>query len=189
MRNPETLLPSKHLSCKMKIKLFNAYLSSIMLYNSELWTLTNKLELEIDTFQRKLLRKIFKLRWPKKTSNEKLYQITKTEPWSITIQRRRIKWTGHLLRLPPNTPARLSTIEALRPIKKNQGRPPLTWHKLIESDVKKLGFIETKQGESIESIFFRLETFAKDRTAYTQQLNCCIPRKECLRDCAVEEQF
>ena len=138
MKNIEILLLSKHLSLKMKMRLFNTFLSSIMLYNSELWTLNNKLEKVIDVFQRKLLRKILKFRWPKKISNEKLYHITKTEPWSTTIQRRRMKWTGHLLRLPINTPARLSTTEALKPAKKNRGRPPLTWHKLIESDVKKL---------------------------------------------------
>ena len=151
-------------------------------------TLNNKLEKVIDVFQRKILRKILKFRWPKKISNEKLYHITKTEPWSITIQRRRMKWTGHLLRLPINTPARLSTIEALKPAKKNRGRPPLTWHKLIESDVKKLGFIETEQRESTESIFYKLENLAKDRLVYTERLNRCMPRKE--RLCAsAEEQF
>ena len=188
MKNLETMLLSKHLSIKMKMRLFNTFLSSIMLYNSELWTLNNKLEKVIDVFQRKILRKILKFRWPKKISNEKLYHITKTEPWSITIQRRRMKWTGHLLRLPINTPARLSTIEALKPAKKNRGRPPLTWHKLIESDVKKLGFIETEQRESTESIFYKLENLAKDRLVYTERLNRCMPRKE--RLCAsAEEQF
>ena len=122
----------------------------------------------------------------KENLKRNFYHITKTEPWSTTIQRRRMKWTGHLLRLSINTPARLSTTEALKPAKKNRGRPPLTWHKLIESDVKKLGFMETKQGENTESIFNRLEELAKDRTVYIQRLNCCMPRK--VRLCASAEE-
>ena len=102
------------MSVKLKIRLFDTYISSIMLYNSELWTITPKLEKEIDAFHRRLLRKILKLGWPKKTTNEKLYHITKAEPWSTTIQRRRLKWTGHLLRLPEETPARQSTFEVLK---------------------------------------------------------------------------
>ena len=44
MKNLQTLLTSNKLSIKLKMRLFNTYLSSIMLYNSELWTMTKSLE-------------------------------------------------------------------------------------------------------------------------------------------------
>ena len=46
--------------------------------------------------------------------------------------------------------------------------------------------METKEGESTESIFHRLEDLAKNRTVYIQRLNCCMPRKE--RLCASAEE-
>ena len=180
MKNLQTLLTSNKLSIKLKMRLFNTYLSSIMLYNSELWTMTKSLEKKLDAFQRRLLRKILKLSWPKHCSNEKLHHITKTEPWSITIQRRRLSWAGHLLRLPENTPARRATEEVLRPNKRNPGRPPLTWHKLIKEDLIQLNFIPIGYNETLKTTFDKLAKFAENRGDYSNQIRRCMPRKECL---------
>ena len=43
--------------------------------------------------------------WPKIVKNEEVYEKTKIEPWSKTIEKKRIKWFGHLMRLDENTPA------------------------------------------------------------------------------------
>ena len=40
----------KSISNKIKLRTFNSYVGSVFLYNSELWTLTEKLESTIDTF-------------------------------------------------------------------------------------------------------------------------------------------
>ena len=52
--NPEI---TNKISLSTRIRAFNAYVTSIFLYNSELWTLTKNKENKIDTFQRNLLRK------------------------------------------------------------------------------------------------------------------------------------
>ena len=54
----ETILKSKLASESIRIRIFRAYIESIFLYNSELWTLTNSLERSIDSFHRRLLRKV-----------------------------------------------------------------------------------------------------------------------------------
>ena len=80
-----------------KYKLFfihaiNCYVSSIFLYNSELWTLTKTKEKLIDSFHRKILRTAcVNIRWPKKLSNNKFYEITGVKPWSYTIKIRQLK--------------------------------------------------------------------------------------------------
>ena len=58
------------------MRIFNVYVASIFFYNSELWTLTKKLENKVDVFQRRLLRRILKIKYPKKISNENLYKKT-----------------------------------------------------------------------------------------------------------------
>ena len=82
----------------------------VFLYNSELWTLTKKLENTVNTFQRRHLRKILVIHWPKKITNIELDTKPKTEEWSTTVQRRRINWLGHLMRLHPETPARSNMV-------------------------------------------------------------------------------
>ncbi len=59
---------------KTKVKVFNAFVRSSFMYNSELWTLTKKLENTVDIFQRLLLRRIINVKWPKKISNKDLYE-------------------------------------------------------------------------------------------------------------------
>ena len=95
---------SRKISNSVKIRTFNAHVASVFLYNSELWTVTKKLEITVNTFQRRHLRKILGIHWPKKITNIELYTKTITEEWSITIQRRRLNWLGHLMRLHPETP-------------------------------------------------------------------------------------
>ena len=48
------------------------------------------------------------------------------------IRRRRLSWVGHLMRLPPETPARISIYEALRTTKRKRGKAKTTWLKVIE---------------------------------------------------------
>ena len=46
----EYMFPNKNLSGDVKIRIFKAYAESIFLYNSQLWTLTKTMEVEIDSF-------------------------------------------------------------------------------------------------------------------------------------------
>ena len=114
------------------MRTFNAFASSVFLYNSELWTVTNNLEKRIDSFQRRILRQAINIRWPKKISIVNLYNKTKQEKWSKTIKRRRFNCLGHMMRMNTNTPVRKALDEALRPMKKKRGKPPTTWLKFVE---------------------------------------------------------
>ena len=69
------------------------------------WTMTKKLEHTFNTFQRRHLKKILGVHWPKIITNIELYTKTQTEEWSITIQRRYLNWLSHLMILHPETPA------------------------------------------------------------------------------------
>ena len=107
------------------------YIASIFLYNSELWTLTKKLNNAIDIFQRALLKKMLKIHYPFIIRNETLYCRVQLNKWSESIQIRRLSWLGHLMRLDPNTPAQIALQESLvKNGKKKQGNR-LTWIKLI----------------------------------------------------------
>jgi hypothetical protein len=44
----------KHISLKTRLRIMNAYVSNIFMYNSETWTLTKTLEMKIDIFQRSI---------------------------------------------------------------------------------------------------------------------------------------
>ncbi len=129
-------LTSSKTTLKIRIRIFNAYVTSIFSYNSELWTLTKKME-QIDTFQRNLLRKMLNIKWPPKITNENVYNRTDQGKWSAKIRLRRLKWLDHLMRLPQESPARLALEEALRIVKRPQGRPKTTWISMMNDELKK----------------------------------------------------
>ena len=60
-----------------------------------------------------------------------------TDPWSQTIQKRRLAWFGHLIRLPEQTSAKEAYWEAQSKFtKKVADRQPNTWLSTIKKDFK-----------------------------------------------------
>ena len=107
-----------------------------MLYNCELWTMTETLNKGIDSFQRRQLRYVINVIWPKIITNDKLYELTNVTPWREIVEKRRMSWLGHLMRLDPETPARVALSEALIPTPRKRGRPPATWISTIQRDLQ-----------------------------------------------------
>ena len=93
----ETILNSKRISEKNRLRIFKQYIESIFLYNSEIWILAKSLENIIDSFQRRLLREVIHVKWPSIIPNKQLYERTKCKPWSTIIFKRRLAGFGHLL--------------------------------------------------------------------------------------------
>ena len=81
-------LCSKAINLNTRLRIFEALISSIFLYNSELWTLNYSDKRKIDTFQRSFLRQIVRRKWIK---NKHLYKKCNSKPWSEIIQFRRLK--------------------------------------------------------------------------------------------------
>jgi hypothetical protein len=129
-----------NLPIETKVRAFHCFISSIFLYNCELWTLTDTLTSSIDAFHRRLLRTAcVNIKWPKIITNVELYTITKAKPWSVVIRKRQLSWYGHLVRLPEDTPAKLALRYAQVPVPKPRGRPKLTWQSMMVKLFSKLG--------------------------------------------------
>ena len=139
MKNSKHIYKSKHISLDLKIRHFNTYQASIFLYNCSLWTLTPTMEKSIDAFHRRQLRYAIGITYPRKISNEDLYNLTKAQPWSETIKNRRLRLLGHILRLPPNTPAQQALQEAQKKHKKRPGKQKTTWLGNINKDLNRIG--------------------------------------------------
>ena len=114
------------------------------MYNSELWTLTQTLENSIDKFQRKLLKRIINVKWPRTISNKEMKQ-TEMKPWRITILRRRLTWFDYLIRLPAKAPARKTLKSFINPAKKPPGRQKTTWVSQFLEEIKLLTNLPPKR--------------------------------------------
>ncbi|XP_033118518.1 uncharacterized protein LOC117118125 [Anneissia japonica] len=124
---------------KTKLKIFKSNIISVLLYSAETWKITKADEQKLNIFQRRCLRKIMKIRWPMKITNEELYQITNTNELSQEIHKRRWRWIGHLLRKENGNYARhaiMWTPESRR----IRGRPRTTWRRTTEKERNEFGW-------------------------------------------------
>ena len=86
------------LSKKLKIRLFIAACESVLLYGSEVWTMTKAQEQSLDGTQTKMLRRVPGVSWKDKVSNDVLYGTLPKLP--DKIRSRRLKLAGHCCRHP-----------------------------------------------------------------------------------------
>jgi hypothetical protein len=59
-----------------KIKLFNVYVKSVLLYGCQTWLVTCEIQRKLQSFVNGCLRYIMKIRWPRVISNERLWEVT-----------------------------------------------------------------------------------------------------------------
>ena len=91
------------------------------------------------SFHTASLRKILRIFWPQKISNDELLKQTKQEDIRTLVTRRRWRWIGHVLRKGDNNIARIAmhwTPEG----KRSRGRPKTTWRRTVEKGLRELKY-------------------------------------------------
>ena len=135
------------------------------MYGTGLWTMNKDLENKVDTLHRLFLRQILGVFYPIIITNDHLYQTTKEAKRTKEIKKSRLRWTGHLLRLPNNTPVRLAVVQTMKQSRKPRGRTKRTWIELNNEDLKTCG---------LGSIYDKgTEQKANDRALWGHIVNTC----------------
>jgi hypothetical protein len=86
------------ISKRVKTKIFNTNVKSLLLYACETWKTTNQITIILQIFVNKCLRRIMNIKWMDKITNEELWRITLQKPIENQIKRRKWNWIGHTLR-------------------------------------------------------------------------------------------
>ena len=113
-----------------------------MLYGSETWTLTKKDENLLNTWERKILRRIFGAiningEWRRRTNSE-LEQLFKKPTIVTDIKARRLRWLGHVQRMAADRVPK-KVLHAKPEGSRSVGRPRLRWMDDVETDLRLLG--------------------------------------------------
>ena len=112
----------KNISRDLKLKLYDILVVSILLYNCNSWAAPKAIMRKVDTCHRSHLRTIVNIKYPKRISNNKLYELTNVRPLSERINRSRWSMLGHVLRMSENTPAYSALVFAVVYSNKLKGR-------------------------------------------------------------------
>ena len=127
------------ISVQRKIKIYEAQVVSILLYNCNSWAAPLASLNELDIAHRKHLRRILNIRWPTGViSNEALYARCYVTPLSVRVSKFRWRMLGHILRGQEDSPAYTSMLFAINSdifMEGRRGRPCLNLLDVIRKDL------------------------------------------------------
>ena len=132
-------LMGKKISLDRKLKLYEAQVVSVLMYNSNSWAPTKAVLNKLDVTHRRHLRTILNIKWPRgMIRNETLYKRCNVEKLSDRVNTYRWRMLGHVLRSDENTAAHQSlsfAIEADTHFSGRVGRPRCNLFNLLKKDL------------------------------------------------------
>ena len=136
------MLKNKNISRKTKKNIYKTIIRPVVTYGSETWTLTKSAETVLNTWERKVLRKIFgptkdENGWRMRT-NKEVYDLYKDPTIVAEIKKSRLRWSGHLERMANNRAAKVVYAHDPRG-KRPKGKPRLRWSDDVQSDLQLMG--------------------------------------------------
>lgn len=155
---------SSQLKLKTKLKIFKSNVVAVLLYGCETWRMTKRDATKLDVFLHKSLRRIMKIYWPMKTSNEEIRNRANIDTISEQIFRRRWKFIGHILRMDPSKHPKTALTWAPEG-RRSRGRPKETWRRTAEKERAALGFSSWSEATAA----------ARDRAAWRKRVSGPIP--------------
>ena len=133
-------------SLRLKLRLFNSNVLSILMYASECWKLNQQLEKRIFGIENICLRMILKISWHQKITNREIRLKTNQPIVTEVLKKRRWTYLGHVLRMPEDRlPSRVYQWHPEG--RRRRGRPKHTLRRQYDWDLKRQTFPSLRNGK------------------------------------------
>jgi len=104
------ILASRSISTSVKVRLYESLVLPVLLYGAETWPMKQTFTKKLEAAHHRWLRKILRISWKDKVTNERIRQLTQQPQIEDVIRERRMRWTGHLLRMGNDGVARVAIV-------------------------------------------------------------------------------
>ena len=81
----------------------------------------------MDSKRRERLRQLLSIHYTNIIANTDIYAMPRHHLWTDNINQNKLRFTGHILRLPQGSPARQALQIAIMPVTRPKGRQRTTW--------------------------------------------------------------
>lgn len=125
---------SKNVSQKSKIRIYKTVIQPVLMYGCEVWSINKKTEQMLQTFENKILRRIY---GPIRDANTGLFRIKKNrEIWALfgerlitsSVKARIMRWAGHVARADEETNVKKTfNLDYGLTDRRRRGRPRRRW--------------------------------------------------------------
>ena len=122
---------SSSLNRAFKTRLFLCTVESVLLYNSETWSLTKQMEKSLDGAYTRMLRMALNVSWKQHMTNDEFYG--KLPRVTAKIAKRRLQLAGHCVRHQDEIASKFVLWEPMHGYV-NRGRKPVNYIDLLKCD-------------------------------------------------------
>ena len=91
---------SKEVSVRTKLRIFRSNVETVLLYGSETWRTTKRIQSRVPSFVNSCLRRTLGFCWNDKVTNKQLWERVEEELIALQVRRRKWGWIGHTVRKP-----------------------------------------------------------------------------------------
>ena len=118
-------LTSRDISKETILRIVKCYVWSTLMYGCETWTLTKQTINRLQAFEMWVYRKILKIPWSAKKTNEEVLKMLKIKKYVVpTIEKRKTIYFGHMIR---RDNIQRMLVEGRVEGKRCKGRPRTEW--------------------------------------------------------------
>ena len=121
-----------------KLKIFRTNVLAVVMYGSETWGLGKGDERRLDVFFHKCLRRLMRISWREKVTNDEVREMAGIPKLSTAIRRRRWKWLGHVLRMRAGEDVK-TALRWTPDSRRKAGRPRETWRRTVLREGAEVG--------------------------------------------------
>jgi len=94
-----SILKNNRVSMNTRLRVLNCYVLSILTYGSECWTISQRMEKQIEAAEMWFLRRMLRISWTERMSNQEVLEKARTERFIIKlIRKRQLEFLGHIMR-------------------------------------------------------------------------------------------
>ena len=111
----------------------------VLLYGCETWKITKADERRLNSFQCQCLRRILRIRWQQRISNNRVVEMVDINNISCEVRRRRWNWLGYVLRREDENDC-FTALGWTPEGRRTRGRPKTTWRRTVEKERDKAGW-------------------------------------------------
>ena len=123
--NMRTLLSCRGINLKTRLRAIKCYIWPTLFYGAETWTITKSLLSKLDAFEMWVYRRVLKISWTEKITNEEVLRRMGTGRAIVRqFKTRKLQYLGHLIR---HNTSQIQLIEGKIECRRSRGRPRNTW--------------------------------------------------------------
>jgi hypothetical protein len=155
---------NKSISIPVKMRIYKSAVITVLTYGCEVWNTTKVQMKRLESFHYRGLRRILKIRWFHRVPNIEVLRRAGTGTLESHISSMRLRWFGHVVRMPSDRLPRYLAEWVPPHGKRNRGRPRKSWQKVVEEDFNHLT-------GSADTTYNVMKALAVDRKLWKQTLD------------------